>query len=107
MATSIIEDPGKIFIRKLYSCQYSIGGWEHKYYAASQFGIYPIQGYTIVGVYTWTSGSSETSVTLVTPGAYVDSQNNPTVMGLFRKPNTSNTTTAYIGLLWVKNEYIT
>ena len=105
MAESIIKDPSPMFIHKLYSCSYSIGGFEHRPKYASDFSIYPIQGYSIVGCYSWTSGDSETSVIWITPGVN-EGNNNPVVMELFRKPNSSSSTTAYMSLLWCKSEYV-
>lgn len=100
MAMSLIKDPGPIFKYKMYSYSYSIGAFEHKDLSASNFGISAISGYSIAGCYSWTSGNDNTSVVQISPTT------SGTVMQLFRKPNSSSSTTAYISLLWVKNEYM-
>ena len=98
MAESIIKGEAPPFIYKTYSCSYSIGGFEHKYLSASSFGITAIPGYTIVGAYSWTSGDYETNV------IQIDCTTSGTVMGIFRKPNSSDSATAYVSYLWVRSD---
>lgn len=102
MATSVINDKQRMFIRKTYSGTVSVASDGRHTISASAFGITDIPGYSIVGVWGAYSGSTNVNVRAVTPTT------SGTVMRVYNKSGSgvSGSITATVKLTWMRNDLI-
>ncbi len=104
MATSIITDRQRDFIKKIYTYTYTAGEDSRYNLTAGNFKINAISGYTPVGIYYVYSGSSTVSARGVALMKNFSSTSN--VMYIYNKSSTASDITARIGILWMRDDLV-
>lgn len=103
MATSVINDQQRMFIRKTYTYTYTAGADSRYNLTASNFGITAISGYTPVGISYAYSGNGSVNmrgINLTTSG---------TVMYIYNKSGSGvsgTSVTARVDIVWMRNDLV-
>lgn len=88
------------FLKQLYSYTYTVSGNGSATISAANFGISPISGYKMIGLYYFTSGTLNCSIIAV------NAATSGSVMSIKNTSSSEQTKKAKLGVLWVKSRML-
>lgn len=106
MSLNKIESPKKMFLIKYYECSVSVAKSSRTELTKTDLGITDVPGYTMLMFREFYCGEARIAVMGITPNGDMATGNAGVAMGIYNDNSSALSGTAFLEIVWVKNEYV-